>query len=219
MFSTAEDNQPAVTIAVYQGERELVQYNKMLGQFSLEGIAPARRGMPQIEVTLDIDANGILNVSAKDKNTNKENKITIKANSGLTDAEIDQMIKDAELNAEEDKKVVELVTERNKADAVVHNLEKDFETHKESLTEDEQTAVSGAIGSIKEAVKGTDKEAIVEAVTQSYTACKPLLDKVQAAQSASEAEVQPPRDAPTEEPTTDPDVVDAEFTEVKKDAE
>jgi molecular chaperone DnaK len=124
VFSTADDNQPAVTIKVFQGEREIAAGNKSLGEFNLEGIPPAARGTPQIEVTFDIDANGILHVGAKDKATGKENKITIKANSGLTEAEIQKMVKDAELNAEEDKKVKELAESRNQADALVHSTRK-----------------------------------------------------------------------------------------------
>ena len=124
-FSTADDNQPAVTIKVYQGEREMAAGNKSLGEFNLEGIAPAPRGMPQIEVTFDIDANGILHVGAKDKATGKENKITIKANSGLTEAEIQQMVKDAELNAADDKKKLELIQARNSADAMIHSVQEE----------------------------------------------------------------------------------------------
>ena len=140
-FSTAEDNQPAVTIKVGQGERELFQYNKVLGEFSLGDIPPAPRGAPQIEVTLDIDANGILKVSAKDKGTGKENKITIKANSGLSESEIQQMVKDAELNAEADKKHVELVTARNNAEGTLFGFKKDFEAYKDQVTEEERNKI------------------------------------------------------------------------------
>ena len=132
MFSTADDNQPAVTIKVYQGEREIASGNKMLGEFNLEGIPPAPRGTPQIEVTFDIDANGILHVGAKDKGTGKENKITIKANSGLSDEEIEKMVKDAELNADEDKKKVEMVQARNQAEAMINSVKKSVTEHGDS---------------------------------------------------------------------------------------
>jgi len=197
VFSTAEDNQPAVTIKVFQGERELAQYNKALGEFNLEGIPPARRGMPQIEVTLDIDANGILNVSAKDKNTGKENKITIKANSGLSDAEIQQMIRDAEANAEEDKKTVELVTARNTAEAQVHSIRKDLEEVKDKLTAEQVTKIEEAATAVDEAIKGTDKEAMTQKVSDLYAAAQPLM----------EAKAQP------QPQTGEPETVNAEFTE------
>ena len=207
VFSTAEDNQSAVTIVVFQGERELVQYNKMLGQFNLEGIAPSRRGQPQIEVSLDIDANGILKVSAKDKNTGQENKITIKANSGLSEDEIEQMIRDAEANAEEDKKTVELISARNSADAHVSELRKEFETHKESLTEEERATINIALADIEAAIKESDKDVITESVTKSYESCASLFEKVAKAQQQPESE----------EVKEDDSVVDAEFTEVKKE--
>ena len=197
VFSTAEDNQPAVTIKVGQGERELAQYNKSLGEFNLEGIAPARRGTPQIEVTLDIDANGILNVSAKDKNTGKENKITIKANSGLSDAEIQQMIRDAETNAEEDKKTVELVTARNSAEAQVHEIRKDLEEVKDKLSADQVTKIEEAATAVDKAVKGTDKDAITQKVSDLFAAAQPIM----------EAKAQP------QPQTGESDTVDAEFKE------
>ena len=197
VFSTAEDNQPAVTIKVGQGERELAQYNKLLGEFNLEGIPPARRGTPQIEVTLDIDANGILNVSAKDKNTGKENKITIKANSGLSDAEIQQMIRDAETNAEEDKKTVELVTARNGAEAQVHEVRKDLEEVKDKLSADQVTKIQEAATAVDEAIKGTDKDAITQKVSDLFAAAQPIM----------EAKAQP------QPQTGESDTVDAEFKE------
>ena len=202
VFSTAEDNQPAVTVNVFQGERDLVQYNKGLGQFNLEGIAPARRGQPQIEITLDIDANGILKVSAKDKNTGKENKITIKANSGLSEAEIEKMVQDAEANADADKKQVELINTRNQADATIHSIKKDLDDHKAKLTEAEIAQVEKAIADIEESMKGDDVEVIAKAVADSYAACQPLNDKVTEAQQAAQPETK-----------TDDGVVDAEFTE------
>jgi molecular chaperone DnaK len=205
-FSTAEDNQPAVTIKVFQGERELVQYNKSLGEFNLEGIAPARRGQPQIEVTLDIDANGIMHVSAKDKNTGKENKITIKSNSGLSDDEIQQMIRDAEENAESDKKARTLIETRNSAEAQLHEIKKDLEEFRSELTETEITELEAAIKSVEETAKGDDPEKITEELTKVYPAMKTLLEKKQAKENpAPEAGAQP----------ADDNVVDATFTEKK----
>ena len=158
VFSTADDNQPAVTIKVYQGEREVVRGNKALGEFNLEGIDPAPRGLPQIEVTFDIDANGILSVKAVDKKTNKEKQITIKANSGLSDQEIEQMVKDAELNAEEDKKVVELVQARNSLDSTIGTLEKQIEDLGDHIPSDEKTNITDTITKAKETAKGDSKE-------------------------------------------------------------
>jgi molecular chaperone DnaK len=175
-FSTADDNQPAVTIKVYQGERELVIHNKSLGEFNLEGIAPAPRGMPQIEVTLDIDANGILKVSAKDKNTGKENKITIKANSGLSDDEIQAMIKDAEINAEEDKKAKELIETKNQAEAQVHAVKKDIEEFKSELSDEDKTKLETACSELEEVINGSDKEKITEKLSSLYAATQPIFD-------------------------------------------
>jgi len=202
VFSTAEDNQPAVTIKVGQGERELFQYNKPLGEFNLEGIAPARRGTPQIEVTLDIDANGILNVSAKDKNTGKENKITIKANSGLSDAEIQQMVRDAEANAESDKKQKELIESKNQAEGQLHNLRSDMKEVESQLSEEEKTAANEAFAKVEEAIKGTDTETITKAVEDMFAAGMPIM----------KAKSTPNTDSPAQ--TT----VDAEVTEVKEKA-
>jgi molecular chaperone DnaK len=209
-FSTAEDNQPAVTIKCYQGERELVQYNKLLGEFNLEGIQPQRRGQPQIEVTLDIDANGIMHVSAKDKTTGKENKITIKSNSGLSDEEIQKMIREAEENAEADKKARTLIETRNSAEAQMHEVRKDLEEFRSELTEAEITELESVIAAVEEATKGDDAEKITEELNKVYPAMKTLLDKKQAAEQAkAQAEAQPM-------PTQD-DVVDATFTEKKAD--
>ena len=207
-FSTAEDNQPAVTIKVFQGERELVQYNKLLGEFNLEGIAPARRGMPQIEVTFDIDANGIMNISAKDKNTGKENKITIKSDSGLSKEEIEKMIRDAEANAEADKKQKELIEVRNSAESQMHEIRKDLEEFRSELTETEITELETAIKSVEEACKGDDKDKITEELNKVYPAMKTLLDKKQAKE---QAQAQPSAE-PSEQQD---DIVDAEFTEKK----
>jgi molecular chaperone DnaK len=203
-FSTAEDNQPAVTIKVAQGERELFKYNKLLGEFNLEGIAPALRGTPQIEVTLDIDANGILNVSAKDKNTGKENKITIKSDSGLTEAEIKRMVQEAEENAESDKKTVELVNARNQAESTAHSLGKDFEEFKAELSEEETTAYTTAKTSLDEALKGEEVEKINEAISKLFESASPILTKKQAAESANASPTQPQGEQ----------TVDAEFKEV-----
>ena len=206
-FSTADDNQPAVTIKVFQGERELVQHNKLLGEFNLEGIAPARRGQPQIEVTFDIDANGIMHISAKDKSTGKENKITIKSNSGLSDAEIQAMIKDAELNAEADKKARELIDVKNSAEAQIHEVKKDLEEFRSELTDAEITELETVIKEVEEAVKGDDKEKITEALNKVFPAMKTLLEKRQAKEQAQAQPTQPAQD----------DVVDATFTEKKAD--
>jgi molecular chaperone DnaK len=210
-FSTAEDNQPAVDIKVFQGERELVQYNKLLGEFKLDGIAPARRGQAQVEVTFDIDANGIMHISAKDKATGKENKITIKSNSGLTEAEIQDMIKDAELNAEADKKARELIDARNSAEAQVHEVKKDLEEFRAELTETEITEIETVITEVESAMKGDDAEKIKEELNKVFPAMKSLLDKKQAKEQAA----QPAQEQPTQ-PGPD-DVVDASFTEKKAD--
>ena len=186
-FSTAEDNQPAVTIKVYQGEREVAVYNKLLGEFDLGGIPPARRGVPQIEVTLDVDANGILNVRAKDKNTGKENKITIKSDSGLSDAEIQQMIKEAEDNAEEDKKHVELVTARNSAENHLHLVRKELDNYKDQLTDEQKTAISDACTAAEAAIKGSDKESIEKSVNDLLAAALPLWEAQKAAESKTES--------------------------------
>jgi molecular chaperone DnaK len=221
VFSTADDNQPAVTIKVYQGEREMASGNKSLGEFNLEGIAPAPRGMPQIEVTFDIDANGILHVSAKDKATGKENKITIKANSGLTEAEIQQMVKDAELNAAEDKKKLEVVQARNAADAMVHSVKKSMSEHGDKLDAGEKEKIETALKDVEESLKSDDK-ATIEAKTEALLkASQKLGEKLSAEQAAQQA-------APgaaaggaeqaeaTQSARSDEDVVDAEFKEVKK---
>jgi len=213
VFSTAEDNQPAVTVVIAQGEREFVRDNKVLGQFNLEGIEPARRGQPQIEITLDIDANGILNVSAKDKSTGKENKITVKANSGLTEEEIERMVQDAEANAEADAKQRKVVDARNSADAQVHNIKKTLEEHGDKITAEQKTAIEDAVKAVEEAVKGDDAEAITAAVDKLIEPAAPLFQAVAAAESA---EVQP---GETAESTSQEGVVDADFTEVKKEGE
>ena len=203
VFSTAEDNQPAVTIKVAQGERELYKYNKQLGEFNLEGIAPAMRGTPQIEVTLDIDANGILNVSAKDKNTGKENKITIKSDSGLSDDEIQRMVREAEENAESDKLARELIEARNQAESTAHSVNKDFEEFKDQLTEEERTAYETAKTALDDAMKGDDKEAINTALTKLFESASPVMTKKQSAEQSKQ-----------EEAAKGEQTVDASFTEV-----
>ena len=189
-FSTAEDNQPAVTIKVGQGERDLFKFNKMLGEFNLEGIAPAMRGQPQIEVTLDLDANGILNVSAKDKNTGKENKITIKSDSGLTEAEIQRMVQEAEENAEADKKAKELIEARNNAEGATHSVKKDFEEFKDKLSEEDKTAFETALAEVDTAVAGEDPEAIQKATQTLFEKAQPVFTAKQEAEKAKAEEVE-----------------------------
>jgi molecular chaperone DnaK len=214
VFSTADDNQPAVTVIIAQGEREFIKDNKVLGQFNLEGIAPARRGQPQIEITLDIDANGILKVSAKDKNTGKENKITIKANSGLTDEEIEKMVQDAEANAEVDKKAREVVEAKNVADAQLHDVRKDLKEYGDKITEEQKSDIEQAVTAVEDAIKTEDAEKIKDSVTKLFEPLSPLLQAKQAAETPPT--VEPGAEQNSEKPS---DVVDAEFTEVKKDAE
>lgn len=209
-FSTAADNQSAVTVHVLQGEREVASANKSLGQFNLEGIDAAPKGTPQIEVTLDIDSDGILNVSAKDKNTGKEQSITIKASSGLSDDEVEKMIKDAEAHADEDKKFQELVTSKNMADSLIHSTKKTLEELKEEVSEDEKTAIEAAITDLEKAIKSDDKEAIdskSQALTQK---AQPLAEKAQAKAGAADGGASEAADAGD-------DVVDADFEEVKDD--
>jgi len=208
VFSTAEDNQPAVTIKVGQGERELFEYNKLLGLFNLEGIAPARRGIPQIEVTFDVDANGILSVSAKDKGTGKEQKITIQANGGLTEAEIDQMVKDAEANAAEDHKRRELIDARNNADANVANIRRELEEHGDKISADDKQKIEDVLKDAEETIKGEDKEAIDKATQKIFEVAGPLFAAAQAAKQEEQSS--------NSDPEVNPDVVDAEFTEVKE---
>jgi molecular chaperone DnaK len=203
-FSTAEDNQPAVDIKVFQGERELCQHNKLLGEFKLDGIAPARRGQPQIEVTFDIDANGIMNISARDKSTGKENKITIKSNSGLSEAEIQQMIREAEENAEADKKARELIEARNSAEAQMHEVKKDLEEFRSELSETEIADIEKVLADVETARKGDDVEAIKAELEKAVPAMSVLLQKRQL-----KDQPQTPGD------TTQDDVIDADFT--KKD--
>ena len=221
-FSTADDNQPAVTIKVFQGEREMASGNKLLGEFNLEGIPPASRGPPQIEVSFDIDANGILHVGAKDKGTGKENKITIKANSGLSEEEIQQMVKDAELNAADDKKKLELIQARNQGEAAVHSVNKSLAEHGDKLDAGEKDAITAAVKALEEVLKGEDKDAIDAKTTALMTASQKLGEKMyaesqaaQAAQAAGGADAAG-ASASSGKPADDDNVVDAEVKEVKK---
>lgn len=219
-FSTAEDNQPAVTIKVFQGEREIASANKLLGEFNLEGIPPASRGTPQIEVSFDIDANGILHVGAKDKGTGKENKITIKANSGLSEDEIQKMVKDAELNAADDKKKLELVQARNQGEAAVHTVTKSLSEHGDKLDAGEKETIEAAVKDLEAALKGEDKNAIDEKTTALMAASQKLGEKMyadsQAAQGAEAAAAQAGAAASAGAAAQDDNVVDAEVKEVKK---
>ena len=213
VFSTAADNQPEVTIHVLQGERQVVTGNKSLGNFNLGGIAPAARGTPQIEVTFDIDANGILHVSAKDKATGKENKITIQASSGLSEADIQQMVQDAEAHAEEDKKATELVQARNQADGLVHSTRKSLADYGDKVSEEEKAKIEAAITAVEEAVKGDNKEEIEAKTTELMTASQKIGEMMyadmQAEQGASADTAQGSSHAKD-------DVIDAEYTDVEE---
>ncbi|WNO62197.1 molecular chaperone DnaK [Rheinheimera sp. MMS21-TC3] len=211
VFSTAEDNQSAVTIHVLQGERKRSSDNKSLGQFNLEGIRAGRRGEPQIEVTFDLDADGILHVSAKDKDTGKEQKITIKANSGLTDEEIEAMVRDAEAHAEDDKKFEELVQTRNQADAMVHATRKQLEEAGDNLAADDKTAIESAIADLEAVLKDGDKEAIDEKSQALMQASQKLMEAAQAKAQAEQGA------GASQQADSNDDVVDAEFEEVKED--
>jgi len=216
VFSTAEDNQNAVTIHVLQGEREMASGNKSLGQFNLSDIPPSPRGMPQIEVTFDIDANGILHVSAKDKATGKENKITIKANSGLSEEEIQRMEEDAAKYADEDKKLRELVDARNQADSVLHSVKKSLAEHGDKIEADEKAKIEDAIKELEAVAKDGDDKEVIEAKTNALMeASQKLGEKVYAEQQA-QANTESAQQAEGEK-TVEGDVVDAEFEEVKKD--
>jgi molecular chaperone DnaK len=206
VFSTAENNQPAVTIRVFQGERQMATDNKLLGNFELTGIAPAPRGMPQIEVTFDIDANGIVNVSAKDKGTGKEQKIQIQANSGLSDADIERMIQEAELNKEADQKKREEVEAKNHADSVLASVENSMKEHGDKITEDERAKITQSMDQLKESVKSNDIETIKAKTKELSEASMKLGEAVYKAQQANQ-------NTATEEPKSQ--TVDAEFTEVK----
>ena len=218
VFSTADDNQNAVTIHVLQGEREITSGNKSLGQFNLSDIPPAPRGMPQIEVTFDIDANGILHVSAKDKATGKENKIKIQASSGLSEAEIKQMVQDAEVHAEDDRKALDLVTARNQLDMLIHSSHKSLKEYGEHLTAEEKAAIETALKEAEEVVKADDKDAITAKTEALATAAQKLGEKMYAAEQTKAQAGAGAGAAPDAEAKKDEgDVVDAEFTEVKEE--
>ena len=209
VFSTAEDNQPAVTIKVYQGEREMAAGNKLLGEFNLEGIAPAPRGLPQIEVTFDIDANGILHVSAKDKATGKENQITIKANSGLSDADVERMVADAEANKEEDRRRAELAQARNTAESSIHQVRKTLKDLGEKVDGADRAACETAINDLEEAVKGEDKDLITKRTDALMAAAQKIGEKLNQQQAQPGAQQEAPKSQ-----KKDDDVVDADFKEV-----
>ena len=209
VFSTAADNQSAVTVHVLQGEREVASANKSLGQFNLEGIPNAPKGQPQIEVSLDLDSDGILNVSAKDKNTGKEQSITIKSSSGLSDEEVDKMIKDAEAHAEEDQKFHELVTSRNMADSLVHSTKQSLEELKDEISEDEKSAIETALSELEESIKGDDKEAIDTQVQNLSEKAQVLAQKAQEKATAEGGE--------DDKSEGNDDVVDADFEEVNEE--
>ena len=209
VFSTAADNQSAVTVHVLQGERDVASANKSLGQFNLEGIAPAPKGQPQIEVTLDLDSDGILNVSAKDKNTGKEQSITIKSSSGLSDEEVDKMIKDAEAHADEDKKFQELVSSRNMADSLVHSTKQSLEELKDEISDDEKSAIEGALTELEESIKGDDKE-VIDAKVQNLSEKAQVLAQKAQEKAGANGSAEASSDASD-------DVVDADFEEVNEE--
>ncbi len=211
VFSTADDNQTAVTIHVLQGERKQAGQNKSLGRFDLSDIPPSPRGMPQIEVAFDIDANGILNVSAKDKATGKEQSIIIQASSGLSEEEIEKMVRDAEAHSEEDKKFEEMVVLRNQADGLIHGARKAVEDAGDKATDDEKTAIEAAATDLEEALQGEDKDAIEAKIKTLSEASATLAQKMYA------EEAQAAEGAPQEEASGPDDAVDAEFEEVKGD--
>ena len=209
VFSTAAANQSSVTVHVLQGEREVASANKSLGQFNLEGIAPAPKGQPQIEVTLDLDSDGILHVSAKDKNTGKEQSITIKSSSGLSDEEVEKMIKDAEAHAEEDKKFQELITARNMADSLVHSTKQTLEELKDEISDEEKSTIESAVNELEESIKGDDKDDIDAKVQNLSEKAQVLAQKEQEKASAEDSEAGNGK--------ADEDVVDADFEEVKEE--
>jgi molecular chaperone DnaK len=216
VFSTAENNQPAVTIHVLQGEREMASANKTLGRFDLADIPPAPRGTPQIEVTFDIDANGIINVSAQDKTTGKEQKIVIKSGSGLSEAEIQQMVKDAEVHADDDRKFHELIQIRNQADSLIHTTSKALSDAGDKISTDEKAQLESSINELKEALKGTDKENIESKLKELTEVSGKMSDRLYAQPSAESTDSGNQTDT-AQDNTKDnkDDVVDAVFEEVK----
>ena len=217
VYTTADDNQPAVTVKVYQGEREIVSGNKLLGEFNLGGIPPAPRGMPQIDVTFDIDANGILHVNARDKASGKENQITIKANSGLSEAEIQKMVGDAAANANEDQRARELAESRNAGDALVHSTRKTLAEHGDKLDSTAKETVAAAIESLEQASKGNDKAAIDARIAALSNAAHKLSEKMYAeARPEAGAAAEPAGSRPGRPKAENDDVVDADFREIKR---
>ena len=218
VFSTAEDNQPAVTIKVYQGERQMAEGNKLLGEFNLEGIPPSPRGLPQIEVTFDIDANGILHVSAKDKATGKANHIEIKASSGLSDTEIDRMMKEAEANKAEDQRRFDLAQARNQADAAIAQVQKTLKDLGDKVDPADRAACEAEIKAVETAQRGENKDAINSAVEKLMAAAQKIGEKLNAAQQQGAAQQQASGAKPegaAKSDKSDDDVVDADFKEVK----
>ena len=216
VFSTAEDNQTAVTVHVLQGERDMASGNKSLGQFNLSDIPPAPRGMPQIEVTFDIDANGILNVSAKDKATNKEQSIIIKSSSGLSEEEIEKMVKDAELHAEEDKKFQELVTIKNQGDALVHATNKSLDELGDKVTEEDQKNIKEKNEALANALKTEDKETIENCI-KDLSEVSAKMAEMMYAEHAKQNEDSSPEGTSNNQENNDSEVVDAEYKEVNTD--
>ena len=212
IFSTAEDNQTAVTVNVVQGERKQAKENKQLGLFNLDGIPAAPRGMPQIEVSFDIDANGILNVSAKDKATNKEQSITIQASGGLSEDEIEKMVAEAEANADEDKKFEEMVQARNAADTLIHGCKKTLEESADKVEDQEKSQIEEAIVALEEALKGEDKELIEEKTKALADASSSLAQRLYQEQQSNASEEA--KDSPQD---SDDSAVDADFEEVKEE--
>ena len=216
VFSTAEDNQPAVSIRVLQGEREMASDNKILGNFELVGIAPAARGTPQIEVTFDIDANGIVNVSAKDKGTGKEQKIQIQASGGLSDEEIKKMVKEAEANKEADKKKRESVDARNQADSLVFSTEKSLKEHGDKISAEEKKAIETGLTDLKKSLEGTDVEDVKKKTQSLIQASMKLGEAVYKSQQKPESKTEDKKEAKSEDKEN---VVDADFEDVKDDKE
>ena len=216
VFSTAEDNQPAVSIRVLQGEREMAADNKILGNFELVGIAPAPRGVPQIEVTFDIDANGIVNVSAKDKGTGKEQKIQIQASGGLSEEEIDKMVKDADANKEADKKKRENVDARNQADTLIHSTEKNLKEHGSKISDAEKKAIEDASTSLKDALKSEDTENIKKKTQELVQASMKLGEAIYKSQQSAKPD-SGKNEGNVNKDKKDDNVVDADFEEVKED--
>ena len=217
MFSTADDNQTAVTIRVFQGEREMAADNKMLGQFDLMGLPPAPRGVPQVEVTFDIDANGIVNVSAKDKATNKEQQIRIQASGGLSDKEIEKMVKEAEANATEDKKRKDVVEAKNHAESLMHSTQKSVAELGDKISPADKAAVEAAVADLKSALEGEDAEVIKEKTNVLAQAAMKLGEALYKAQSTGGGASTDGEVPNMEKDEADDDIVDADFTEVGDD--